>query len=138
MKVQRILTAVILLLFILTLLPLCTYLKYDTGEVQYVNYYRSIGAIAVAEIPISGLLTLLALIFALVRSPQRMLISGILILIAGVLPLISLLLLFRRVAKYLLPTFWVIVAGQIIVGVISIVLYNNLRKRRNQDGKPVQ
>ena len=137
MKTQKILTIIILVLFIATLLPLCTYLQYDNGERNYVNYYRSIGAIAVFSFPISGLFTLIAFFFALGVDRWRLLTSGIWILVAGLWPFVALLVRYRSVIPDLLPPVWCIIAGQIIVGLVSIFLAAN-KKRWNQDGKPVK
>ena len=137
MKTQKILTIIILVLFIATLLPLCTYLQYDNGERNYVNYYRSIGAIAVFSFPISGLFTLIAFFFALGVDRWRLLTSGIWILVAGLWPLLALLLRYRRLVPRVLPPVWCIIGMQILVGLVSIFLAAN-KKCWNQDGKPVK
>ena len=137
MKTQKVLSIIILILFIATLLPLCTYLQYDTGERNYVNYYRSIGAIAVFSFPISGLFTLIAFFFALGVDRWRLLTSGIWILVAGLWPLVALLVRYRSVIPDLLPPVWCIIGMQILVGLVSIFLAAN-KKRWNQDGKPVK
>ena len=137
MKTQKILTIIILVLFIATLLPLCTYLQYDNGERNYVNYYRSIGAIAVYSFPISGLFTLIAFFFALGVDRWRLLTSGIWILVAGLWPLLALLLRYRRLVPRVLPPVWCIIGMQILVGLVSIFLAAN-KKCWNQDGKPVK
>lgn len=65
MKLQRVLAAFLLLLLILTFVPAAIYIDGDNGSPQYVGFYRQIAVVGFIELPISGLFTLIAFLFAI-------------------------------------------------------------------------
>lgn len=136
MKLQRVLAAFLLLLFILTFVPAAIYIDGDNGSPQYVGFYRQIAVVGFIELPISGLFTLIAFLFAIGVDRWRLLTSGVWALVAGLWALAA--LLFRyRVPEEVCPLTYCINAGQIAVGLVSILL-GAFKKRWNQEGKPVR
>lgn len=136
MRLQRVLAAFLLLLFILTFVPAAIYIDGDNGSPQYVGFYRQIAVVGFIELPISGLFTLIAFLFAIGVDRWRLLTSGVWALVAGLWALCALLLRYR-VPEEVCPLTYCINAGQIAVGLVSILL-GAFKKRWNQEGKPVR